>query len=227
MITENLSTLKIHKLTQTQYDRELAAGRIDESALYLTPDEEIDLSGFATKEELAETISSHTHEISNILSGALPIELGGTGATTIEEVLVNLGISELLSNTGEVKMATGSYTGNGNTTELVFEFEPKLVFIGNDYNYYSDNNGDGTADYQYYGGVHATLIYGLSQLHTTYLSGNIQLSGSYTGSSNKGVDTFMGCIVWNANTVKITGASSSPYRTLCSSGNTYNYVAIG
>lgn len=40
MITENLSTLKIHKLTQEQYDRELAAGNIDESAIYLTPDEE-------------------------------------------------------------------------------------------------------------------------------------------------------------------------------------------
>lgn len=41
MITENLSTLKIHKLTQAQYDRELEAGNIDESALYLTPEEEI------------------------------------------------------------------------------------------------------------------------------------------------------------------------------------------
>ena len=38
MITENLSTLKIHKLTQAQYDRELAAGRIDPNAIYLTPD---------------------------------------------------------------------------------------------------------------------------------------------------------------------------------------------
>lgn len=38
MITENLSTLKIHKLTQEQYDRELEAGNIDGSALYLTPD---------------------------------------------------------------------------------------------------------------------------------------------------------------------------------------------
>lgn len=40
MITENLSTLKIHKLTQSQYDRELEAGRIDANALYLTPAEE-------------------------------------------------------------------------------------------------------------------------------------------------------------------------------------------
>ena len=36
MKTENVSTLKIHKLTKEQYDRELAAGRIDETALYLT-----------------------------------------------------------------------------------------------------------------------------------------------------------------------------------------------
>jgi hypothetical protein len=40
LITENLSTLKIHKLTKAQYERELTAGRIDENALYLTPDEE-------------------------------------------------------------------------------------------------------------------------------------------------------------------------------------------
>lgn len=38
MITENIPTFKIHKLTQAQYDRELEAGNIDENALYLTPD---------------------------------------------------------------------------------------------------------------------------------------------------------------------------------------------
>ena len=40
MVTENLSTLKIHRLTQAQYDREKSAGRLDENALYLTPDEQ-------------------------------------------------------------------------------------------------------------------------------------------------------------------------------------------
>lgn len=40
MQTENVSTLKIHKLTQAQYDREAAAGTLDEYALYLTPDED-------------------------------------------------------------------------------------------------------------------------------------------------------------------------------------------
>ena len=56
MITENISTLKIHKLTQEQYDRELEAGRIDENALYLTPDEGMDLSTyeFITTDEIDE-----------------------------------------------------------------------------------------------------------------------------------------------------------------------------
>jgi hypothetical protein len=38
--TENLSTLKIHSLSKEQYERELAAGRLEENALYLTPDDE-------------------------------------------------------------------------------------------------------------------------------------------------------------------------------------------
>lgn len=50
MITENLSTLKIHKLSQAQYNRELEAGRIDENALYLTPDEDGDVVGQATEQ---------------------------------------------------------------------------------------------------------------------------------------------------------------------------------
>ena len=63
MITENLSTLKIHKLTKAQYERELAAGRIDENALYLTPDEETDLSGYATVDQLnAKADKVHNHD---------------------------------------------------------------------------------------------------------------------------------------------------------------------
>ena len=63
MNTENLQTLKIHKLTQTQYDRELAAGNIDENALYLTPDEEIDLSPYATIEQVnAKADANHNHD---------------------------------------------------------------------------------------------------------------------------------------------------------------------
>ena len=61
MITENLSTLKIHKLTQAQYDRELAAGRLDENALYLTPNEDIE----ALKAELIAYIDAKFEELKN------------------------------------------------------------------------------------------------------------------------------------------------------------------
>lgn len=63
MQTTNISTLKIHKLSQEQYERELAAGNIDEYALYLTPDEEIDLSLYATTEQLASKAElEHSHD---------------------------------------------------------------------------------------------------------------------------------------------------------------------
>jgi hypothetical protein len=63
MITENLSTLKIHKLTQEQYERELAAGNIDASALYLTPEEVIDHSIYATKQDLQDKADkNHNHD---------------------------------------------------------------------------------------------------------------------------------------------------------------------
>lgn len=67
MTTENLSTLKIHKLTQTQYNRELSAGNIDEFALYLTPDD-------------------HTHTPSSI--GAV----ANSDVATVSEVETYLGI---------------------------------------------------------------------------------------------------------------------------------------
>lgn len=60
MITENLSTLKIHKLTQAQYDRELSAGNIDENALYLTPDATLIVK--LSTHDYQEFYSSHSYE---------------------------------------------------------------------------------------------------------------------------------------------------------------------
>lgn len=63
MITENLQTLKIVKLTQEQYDRESAAGNLDENAIYLTPDEEVNLSGYVTVEQLdTKADAEHNHD---------------------------------------------------------------------------------------------------------------------------------------------------------------------
>ena len=67
MITENLSTLKIHKLTKEQYERELANGNIDESALYLTPEDKIDFSVYATVEQMnGKADSVHVHTIDDV-----------------------------------------------------------------------------------------------------------------------------------------------------------------
>ena len=68
MNTKNLSTLKIHKLTKEQYERELAAGRIDENALYLTPDEDVDLSNCATVEQLQTKADvEHEHQMDDVV----------------------------------------------------------------------------------------------------------------------------------------------------------------
>lgn len=63
MITENLSTLKIHKLSKQQYQRELEAGNIDESAIYLTPVEQINLSNYVTQDDLSNSINTLREEI--------------------------------------------------------------------------------------------------------------------------------------------------------------------
>lgn len=61
--SEVLSTLKIHKLTQEQYDQALDNGTLEDNAIYLTPDEEIDLSGYATIDQLNEKANTeHSHD---------------------------------------------------------------------------------------------------------------------------------------------------------------------
>ena len=78
MITENLSTLKIHKLTKAQYERELAAGRIDESAIYLTPDEEVDFDQYAQASDVEE----------------LQVKVGDTAVSTqISNAMANVKLS--------------------------------------------------------------------------------------------------------------------------------------
>ena len=56
MITENLSTLEIHKLTQKQFDREFAAGNLKGTALYLTPDNSITVWQPNTKYEVGDVV---------------------------------------------------------------------------------------------------------------------------------------------------------------------------
>ncbi len=84
MITNNLSTLKIHKLSQAQYDREKAAGNLDQTALYLTPDENQDLSMYATKEEVNKKVALPSS--GNGTAGQFAVSDGNGGITWLTVV---------------------------------------------------------------------------------------------------------------------------------------------
>lgn len=118
METTNVSTLQIHKLTKAQYDRELAAGNIDENALYLTPDEEIDLSGYATKDEVnAKADSNHEHTISDVadLQSALDAKSDSThthseyvNQNAFSKVVIDSTTIEADTTTDTLTLAAGS-----------------------------------------------------------------------------------------------------------------------
>lgn len=104
MITENLSTLKIHQLTQKQYNREFESGTIDKNALYLTPEEAIDLSNYVTLEQLNEKADAiHTHELVqpyDTISGVATITV--EHASTTEHDLTVVLSSETYSDFSDI-----------------------------------------------------------------------------------------------------------------------------
>ena len=123
MKTENISTLKIHKLTQEQYERELEAGNIDETALYFTQDDfdEEELREFITSED--DTIKSeYIAAISNAktqLSGLI---------TTLKES-VNGDISTLTNNITNITKTLSEAQGKLNNLETALEGKVDSEFI--------------------------------------------------------------------------------------------------
>lgn len=78
MTIENVSTLKIHNLTQQQYDREAIAGNLKENELYLTPAPNIDLSPTENSNNL---ITSGA--VYNALKNYSPNNPGGGAVTSV------------------------------------------------------------------------------------------------------------------------------------------------
>jgi hypothetical protein len=62
-LTEILQTLKILKLTQEEYDTASKNGSLEDDTLYLTPNQEIDLSNYATIDQLNNKAdNNHKHD---------------------------------------------------------------------------------------------------------------------------------------------------------------------
>lgn len=60
LIIEKVSTLKINRLSKAQYERESEAGRLDATALYLTPDEAPEIIKLDSQEEYDNAVANGT-----------------------------------------------------------------------------------------------------------------------------------------------------------------------
>lgn len=63
MSTENLSTLRINKLSQEQYDRESTAGKLNENEIYLTPDRSITIWQPNTEYKVGDVVIANLEEV--------------------------------------------------------------------------------------------------------------------------------------------------------------------
>lgn len=84
MITENLSTLEIHKLTQEQYEKALSEGRINERAIYLTPDD-ASSENFISIEDIDEICGSTFESGVNLSFNNHSVTDDGNGNVVIRE----------------------------------------------------------------------------------------------------------------------------------------------
>ena len=70
------------------------------------------------------SMDGHSHAASDITSGTLPINMGGTGATTVADALTALGAYPSSS------FVAGLITGNGEATKTTtLSFTPRLIIV--------------------------------------------------------------------------------------------------
>ena len=103
MITNNVSTLKINKLTQEQYNSAVVAGTINENELYMTPDNnELDTTQFLRVSDVGSAVDVN------------PINADMLGGKTVSE-LENAIASKAPVNSPTFT-GTAKATGNTNYT---------------------------------------------------------------------------------------------------------------
>ena len=109
MLTENLSTLKINRLTQEQYDAALTNGSINANELYLTPDDnELDTSAFLRVTDVGSAV-----DINPINADTLEGKSASYFATSSDISTINSSLNTKAplvspSFTGTAKVAAGT-----------------------------------------------------------------------------------------------------------------------
>lgn len=145
MKTENLTKLKINKLTQAQYNAALEANTIQSNELYMVTDSILDVSKGGTG---ATTVAGARNALGlGNTSGALPIANGGTGARTATEARINLGVEPTIHDSGWITATLDSkfisynentnpkYRKIGKLVELVGAVKAKSPIAGSSTRY--------------------------------------------------------------------------------------------
>ena len=141
MITENLSTLKIHKLTQEQYDREREAGRIDETAIYLTPEERIIIDETLSIPGAAADAKAVGDRINNIKVGddiVVDTVMSNTSTNPVQNKVVNAAINGRLPLNGATLSsdfsisAANEHDGGRSIVKLGDDDAVEFAYVRND-----------------------------------------------------------------------------------------------
>ena len=109
MLTENLSTLKINRLTQEQYDTALTNGSINANELYLTPDDnELDTSAFLRVTDVGSAVDINPINADTLEGKSASYFATSSDISTINSSLNTKAPLASPSFTGTAKVAAGT-----------------------------------------------------------------------------------------------------------------------
>ena len=115
MLTENLSTLKINRLTQEQYDTALTNGSINANELYLTPDDnELDTSAFLRVTDVGSAVDINPINADTLQGKSASYFATASNISTINGSLntINSNVSTINSSLNtKAPLASPSFTG--------------------------------------------------------------------------------------------------------------------
>ena len=115
MLTENLSTLKINRLTQEQYDTALTNGSINANELYLTPDDnELDTSAFLRVTDVGSAVDINPINADTLQGKSASYFATASNVSTINNSLnkINSDISTINGSlSAKAPLASPSFTG--------------------------------------------------------------------------------------------------------------------